>query len=228
MEQKRIFAEDASMRRLTLPWSSTFKMCWENLKNRRGRFLLVFASIAVVVAFFVNTMAYQRLLFNLRSHADISTKAALERAGLWSNNPDAEKAQHDRMIWLLTLSGMLCFVGVTNTMFMSVTERYREIGTLKCLGALNSFVVRLFLIESLFVGITGSVIGSMAGLLLTLIQAGLAIPFRHLSGAAVFDSLALTVPLAIAGGTLLTMLAAIYPTMEAARMRPVDAMRAEV
>lgn len=208
--------------------SRGFKMCWENLKNRRGRFLLVFASIAVVVAFFVNTMAYQRLLFNLRSHADISTKAALERAGLWSNNPDAEKAQHDRMIWLLTLSGMLCFVGVTNTMFMSVTERYREIGTLKCLGALNSFVVRLFLIESLFVGITGSVIGSMAGLLLTLIQAGLAIPFRHLSGAAVFDSLALTVPLAIAGGTLLTMLAAIYPTMEAARMRPVDAMRAEV
>ena len=47
---------------------------------------------------------------------------------------------------------LVAFVGVLNAMLMSVTERFREIGTMKCLGALNSFIVKLFLIESLFQG----------------------------------------------------------------------------
>ncbi len=52
-----------------------------------------------------------------------------------------------RMIWLVVMSLLVCTVGITNSMLMAVTERFKEIGTMKCLGALDSFVVLLFLLE---------------------------------------------------------------------------------
>ena len=57
------------------------------------------------------------------------------------------------------MSLLVCFVGITNSMLMSVTERYKEIGTLKCLGALDNFIVKLFLIESGLLGFFGSLGG---------------------------------------------------------------------
>lgn len=222
------FAEDRSARRLTLPWRRTLDMCVQSLKNRRGRFALVFLSIAVVVAFFVSTLSYHSILGRLRTQTDVKTKAALERAGLLSNDPNAETRQREQMGLLLVLSGLLCFVGVTNTIFMSVTERYREIGTLKCLGALDSFVVRLFMIESALIGVVGSALGALAGFVLTWVQVGLLVGFRHVPIGVALETLALAGPLAIVGGTVLTLLAAVYPTWVAARMRPVEAMRVEV
>ena len=46
------------------------------------------------------------------------------------------------------MSLLVCTVGITNSMLMAVTERFKEIGTMKCLGALDSFVVVLFMLES--------------------------------------------------------------------------------
>ena len=225
---RRLFSEDSSQRKLSLPWGRTVEMCWRNLKNRRGRFLLVFLSIAVVVAFFVSTLSYHRLLEELRGRDDVHTRAVLERGGVLSHDPDADRKHRDQMVWLLVLSGMLCFVGVMNTMYMSVTERYREIGTLKCLGALDSFVVRLFLLESVFIGAVGSALGALGGFLLTLFQIGVTLEFGLIGAGQVMRTLAQTGPPAFAGGTALTVLAAIYPTIAAARMKPVDAMRVEV
>ena len=51
-----------------------------------------------------------------------------------------------------------------------MTERIGEIGTLKCLGALNKFVVRLILIESLFIGLLASILGAVVGYLLAVLQ----------------------------------------------------------
>lgn len=226
--ERRVFSEDLSQRKLSLPWGRTVEMCWRNLKNRRGRFLLVFLSIAVVVAFFVSTLSYHRLLEELRGRDDVHTRAVLERGGVLSHDPDADRKHRDQMVWLLVLSGMLCFVGVMNTMYMSVTERYREIGTLKCLGALDSFVVRLFLLESVFIGAVGSALGALGGFLLTLFQIGVTLEFGLIGVGQVMQTFAQTAPPAFAGGTVLTVLAAIYPTIAAARMKPVDAMRVEV
>ena len=50
-------------------------------------------------------------------------------------------------------------------MLMAVTERFQEIGTMKCLGALDRFVVRLFLLESGFQGLAGALIGALIGCL---------------------------------------------------------------
>ncbi|MFW6044450.1 MAG: ABC transporter permease [Planctomycetota bacterium] len=139
-------------------------------------------------------------------------------------------------VWLVSLSLLVCIVGITNAMLMSVTERFREIGTMKCLGALDRFVVRLFLIESSFQGAVGSVIGAIIGFLLATLRslfayrvvdqkAGevhwLAIQFFP-TGTIMFWML-----VSIVVGIILSIVAAIYPAYTAARMEPVDAMGVE-
>ena len=67
----------------------------------------------------------------------------------------------------MSLSLLVCVVGIANAMLMSVTERFREIGTMKCLGALDSFIIKLFLLESTFQGVAGTLVGIVIGLVLT-------------------------------------------------------------
>ena len=68
---------------------------------------------------------------------------------------DFRKAQF-RNIWIVVIALFVTVIGITNSMLMSVTERFREIGTMKCLGALSLFVRHMFLIESSLVGMVGA------------------------------------------------------------------------
>jgi ABC-type lipoprotein release transport system permease subunit len=224
----RIFQDPTRARRLVLPWRRTLQMCWSNIQKRRGRYMLVFVGIAVVVAFFISTMTYQNLIGRLKQVDDIHVKAVLEKAGIFAHDAQSEQKAHDQMVWMMTLSGLMCFVGIVNTMLMSVTERFREIGTLKCLGALDSFVVRLFMIESIFIGVVGSLLGALGGYLLSVLQVGLSLEFKILQLSHCLGAFAVGVPTAVIAGTVLTVLAAVYPTVVAARMKPVDAMRSEI
>jgi len=228
------FSTPASLRGVTvrktivLTWRRTFKMCWASVRNRLGRSALTFLGIAVVAAFFMSSFSYQTLLSGLMQQQDVHTQAVLEQAGVFTHDAESQKRQRDQRIWLLVLSAVVCLTGITNTILMSVTERIREIGTLKCLGALDRFIVRLFLIENLFLGILGSLTGTLIGYLLSLLQIGMSFEFRLLTFSGAMQALAIGVPIAAGAGTLLTVLAAIYPTYVAARMKPVDAMRVEV
>jgi putative ABC transport system permease protein len=124
------------------------------------------------------------------------------------------------------LALMVAFVGILNAMLMSVTERFREIGTMKCLGALDAFVVRLFVIESLFQGVAGTTVGVVAGLVLSLIGV-----VHHYGAAALRElpvgRLTIDVLVCLAVGVGLTVAGAVYPAWEAARMQPIEAMRVE-
>ncbi|MFO8007415.1 MAG: FtsX-like permease family protein [Candidatus Brocadiia bacterium] len=141
-----------------------------------------------------------------------------------------------RGIWLVGLSLLVCVVGIANAMLMSVTERFREIGTMKCLGALDKFIVKLFLIESSLQGIAGSVAGAAIGLLLAFLRSlfafhatdpetgkGYWLAVRYFPAAELLGWLLV----ALGTGVLLTVVAAIYPAIRAARMEPVQAMRVE-
>ncbi len=141
-----------------------------------------------------------------------------------------------RGIWLVTLSLMVCVVGITNAMLMSVTERFREIGTMKCLGALDKFVVKLFLIESSLQGVVGSLIGATVGFGLAFVRAlftyhvqDLETGTSHWLALQFFPGLRLAawVGVALGVGIVLSVVAAIYPAFRAARMEPVQAMRVE-
>jgi len=142
-----------------------------------------------------------------------------------------------RNLWLVTLSLLVCVVGITNAMLMSVTERFREIGTMKCLGALDKFVVKLFLIESSLQGIFGSLVGVVLGFSLSFFLA--ALTFRVTDPASghtywlAFSYLPLGTLLlwgvvAVAVGAALSVIAGVYPARKAAKMEPVEAMRIEM
>jgi len=225
---RRIFDADGEARQVVLPWKRTLRMCWSNVTHRLGRSILSLLCITVVVAFLASSSAYQNILSNLSAGDDIHTRAVLEKAGLFTHDSDSLARQRDQRTWLLALSGFLCFVGITNTILMSVTERFREIGTLKCLGALDGFIIRLFLVESAFIGLVGSVIGAATGMVLAVVQIGAVLEFSLLSAGNIATAAASALPVAIATGTVLTVLAAVYPTYVAAKMKPVDAMRTEI
>jgi len=203
-------------------------MCWANVRNRLGRSLITFLGIAVVSAFFMSSFCYQRIADAIAVQPDVHARAALERAGYFTHDPESVQRQRDRRIWLMALSVAVCATGIANTILMSVTERIREIGTLKCLGALDGFIVRLFLIENLFLGALGSVVGALFGYILAVFQVGFTLEFGLLSWGSCLSCMAIGGPIAVGAGTALTVAAAIYPTCVAAKMKPVDAMRSEV
>ena len=225
---RRVFDDDASPRVVTFPWSRTFAMCWANVRNRRGRFLLTLVCVAIMVAFLMSSMTYHAILADLARQTDVHTTAVLERVGAFAGDQASGAEQAHRRIWIIVLASVLCVTGITNTMLMCVTERSGEIGTLKCLGSLDSYVVRLFLLESLLVGLIGSLGGTLVGYVLGIVQVGLSLEFSLLSAEHLAGPWVASAPIAIAAGTVLTVVSAAYPTYVAARMNPVEAMRVEV
>jgi len=127
-----------------------------------------------------------------------------------------------RLQWLVATSLVMCLVGVTNSMLMSVTERYREIGTIKCLGASDGFIVKVFFLEALLLGLVGSLSGSALGAgLMNLVQ-------RFVGEPVAIHSLLRIIGVGTGIGLGLTVLAAIAPAYQAARMPAAAALRVEV
>jgi ABC-type lipoprotein release transport system permease subunit len=96
---------------------------------------------------------------------------------------------------------------------------------MKCLGALDSFILKLFFLESLFLGAAGSCLGALLGILLTEILA------RQGHGAEVvipWGTCWLAAGASMGIGLAITAAAALYPAWRAARMDPIAAMRVEV
>jgi ABC-type lipoprotein release transport system permease subunit len=95
---------------------------------------------------------------------------------------------------------------------------------MKCLGALDRFIVRLFLLESSGLGVIGTVIGIVVGFLLTMFRVTITYgfyPWKYFPVTLVFQSAVISLIV----GTVLSVLAAIYPAWTAAKMEPVAAMR---
>jgi ABC-type antimicrobial peptide transport system permease subunit len=121
---------------------------------------------------------------------------------------------------------LTCVVGIANAMLMSVTERYREIGTMKCLGAVDGLVVKLFLIESGFMGVIGGVLGIILGFIVALIASALQYGSYGLSHFPLAGS-GVVIFWAVIFGVLLSVLGAAGPAWQASRMKPVDALRVD-
>lgn len=125
-----------------------------------------------------------------------------------------------RLQWLVLTSLVMCLVGVTNSMLMSVTERYREIGTIKCLGASDGFIVKVFFLEALILGAIGSFGGSLLG--------ALAMMTAEQGSGLSLARLASIVLLGAGLGLAMTIVASIAPAYQAARMPAAAALRVEI
>jgi len=120
-------------------------------------------------------------------------------------------------------------VGIANTMFTSVVERTRQIGTLKALGAKNSEIMKMFLFESALIGFVGGLIGIFAGFIFT----GLLNEFsaRMFPISATRMSSAIITPqlifLGLSFATIIGALSGLIPAKRAAELEPVEALRYE-
>lgn len=130
------------------------------------------------------------------------------------------------LVGVATISLLVGSIGIANTMFTSVLERTKEIGTMKAVGARNSDILLIFLIESGLIGLVGGIIGVGLGFLIaksieiigvrtlntTLLQA--ATPAYLIIGCLAF-------------AFLVGALSGVIPARRAALLRPVDALRYE-
>ncbi|HUG72951.1 MAG TPA: FtsX-like permease family protein, partial [Steroidobacteraceae bacterium] len=112
-------------------------------------------------------------------------------------------------------------IGIMNIMLVSVTERTREIGIAKALGAPRRFIMLQFLMEAMVLAVIGGIIGMAIGFALAYGIAALipnfpppAVPWWAVTGACLFSM-------------LIGMVFGILPASKAANLTPIDALRYE-
>lgn len=137
-----------------------------------------------------------------------------------------DPAERQGRALMLGLSLIVSVAGVINTMLMSVTQRYREIGTMKCLGALDTLILYSVLFESALVGLVGAVLGSVVGLVISILLGLAEFGFSVFSELA-FDYIGLKFLVVFLVGMFLTTFGAFVPALIASRLPPIEAMRGE-
>ncbi len=208
-----------------LPYSKVLKIAWRGLRIRLVKTFLVTCCIALALAFLTYILCSNGMVAQIAERGSDALRERLAREGLLENLLGEDQRSQTR--WMLGIALMISFVGIVNAMLISVTERFREIGTMKCLGGLDSFIVKLYLMESLFQGVVGTLLGMVVGIVLAYVEgfgrfgaeAWSLLPLPALAGIVVATFLA---------GVALTVIGALYPAWRAAKMEPVDAMRTEV
>ena len=110
-------------------------------------------------------------------------------------------------------------IGVMNIMLVSITERTREIGTRKALGAKNSSIRFQFIIESMILCLIGGILGILVGFLLGAIAASILGYSAAVPVAAIIVAVGFSMVIGIFFG--------YYPANKAARMDPIEALRYE-
>ena len=226
----------AGGRTISLPMSKALEISLRSLRIRFGRSLITTSGIILAIAFLMSVWSNNEIIGSLRAANKSDINLLLQKNGIETMAADGEatsaeamarlEEERSKQAWLISLSLLVCVVGIANAMLMSVTERFREIGTMKCLGALDSFIIKLFLLESTFQGAAGTAVGIVLGLLLTLTLALLdygMFVFEYFPTAGILRS-ALA---AIVSGTLLSLVGAMLPAYKAAKMEPVEAMRTD-
>ena len=116
-------------------------------------------------------------------------------------------------------------IGVMNVLLMSVTERTREIGVRKALGAKNRMIAMQFLAESLAVSLLGSLLGVLLGILFLLAAVPIIDYFTEVKFPIAFQPSSFLIVMAIA--VVIGIVFGTYPAKKASRLSPIDAIRHE-
>ena len=195
--------------KITFSFSDALRLGYDQIVRRRDRALINIASVSLGIAFLSTlllTDSFYRT-YSLQGGAPLGV----------------ETYQY----WLMFVALIVTTVGITNAMLIAVYERYREIGTMKCIGAMDRHILLMFLVEALIQGVVGGVAGFILGVGGALLSTGFTTGF----------DIILKVPLVemityFLGSTVLSMilsiLATIYPAYRAAKLNPVEALSYEL
>jgi len=132
---------------------------------------------------------------------------------------------------IAAISLLVGAIGIANTMFMSVMERTRQIGTLKALGTTNFEVMKLFVFESAMIGFMGGLIGIFLGFIASGAISELGVRTLGLGGGRVGSSITVISPelvlFAIGFSVFIGAISGLLPARRAASLQPVEALRYE-
>ena len=168
--------------------------------------------------------AYQEADTELLALHDITTPASADftiasEASLVSTATSVDRTLTILLGGVAGISLLVGGIGVMNIMLVSVTERIREIGLRKALGATPSLIRRQFLIEASALGLTGGALGAVLAVLgAWLLPHAIGYPIT-LSALASVGALAVAIAIGLVFG--------VYPASRAARLAPIDALRSE-
>jgi putative ABC transport system permease protein len=163
----------------------------------------------------------QSTLLNL--HASTSTAGAdftiTSQESLLSTANSVNQTLTILLGGIAAISLLVGGIGVMNIMLVSVTERVREIGLRKALGARPRVIRRQFLVEASVLGLTGGVLGAVVGVVgATVLPHFISSPVA-ISPTAAVGAVTVAIAIGLAFG--------VYPATRAARLAPIDALRTE-
>jgi putative ABC transport system permease protein len=114
-------------------------------------------------------------------------------------------------------------IGIANTMYTSVLERKKEIGTMKAIGAKNSDILFIFLVEAGLMGLIGSLVGVIVGESIGYIGTS---QINSWIGSTARPSINFSlIGFTLLGGFLIGIMAGIFPALKAAKENPVEGLR---
>lgn len=210
-------AEKKIAKQVVLSHYDALKISLRSLRIRLGRSIISTATIILAIAFLMANLTYFSISSSLLKSGPEQIKEILM----------SSEISIPQRIWIVAISLVVCVMGITNAMLMSVMERSKEIGTMKCLGALDRFIVEMFLLESSLQGIVGSIVGLILGFIFILLYYVCSfgfIMFKFLN----FLQIIKYAFMCILCGLVLSIIGAVYPAYKSAKLHPAEALRKEV
>ncbi|MCP4291347.1 MAG: ABC transporter permease [bacterium] len=213
-------------RQVRLPFIKSVEISLKSIKVRFFRSVITTMTLVLAVSFLSFVGVSNDVANGMLAKQDPGLRQVLIRSGYDLGPKDTTVGSSPKQRWLVILSLLVCVVGIVNAQLMAVTERFRDIGTMQCLGALDRFILRLFILEAGIQGLAGAGMGALVGAVFSLINGWLRFGAVALNAVS-WASLAGSIFIAMIVGCLLSLLGVFYPALVAARMQPVEAMRVE-
>ncbi len=151
----------------------------------------------------------------------------------------ALKTEKVVMFIILTLIVLVAAFGIASTLFMVVMEKTRDIAILKSMGATGNSIMKIFVMEGLIIGVTGTLLGVVSGLLIAHNLEPIINVIQSITGQNFFNKeiyymdhfpsqvVPSDVALISVTAVLVSFVATLYPAWQASRMLPAEALRYE-
>ena len=187
-------------------------------RNAVGSILVQATSSSTISPAYQETTAELDSLHGITSTADADFTVTPETS-LLSTATSVSKTLTVLLGGIAGISLLVGGIGVMNIMLVSVTERIREIGLRKALGATPRVIRRQFLVEASVLGLVGGILGAGLGLI------GAEVLPHFISDPIAISPVATALAIAVAIGIGVAF--GVYPASRAARLAPIDALRSE-